>query len=104
MTPQLLQDYQSEIERLKFKLKKKKAKMENLRLNFLAQKDRADSIAKSNLKYEKELKKMQREFSSNLEKELSRRKKTEAVAKSLQRRISELEFLLEDIDEPSEDE
>ena len=95
VTPQLLQDYQSEIERLKFRLRKRKGKMEKLKEEVLHQKDLADSAKKSCTKYERELKRMQRDMSEALEKEVGRRKKTEQMAKSLQRRIGELEFLLE---------
>ena len=106
VTPQLLQDYQSEIERLKFRLRKRKGKMEKLKEEVLHQKDLADSAKKSCTKYERELKRMQRDMSEALEKEVGRRKKTEQMAKSLQRRIGELEFLLENeasIDEAGPD-
>lgn len=95
VTPQLLQDYQGEIERLKFKLKKRKGKCEKLRLEQLYQKDLADAARKSCTKYEKEIKRLNAEMSEALEKEVNRRKKVEQTAKSLQRRIGELEFLLE---------
>jgi peptidoglycan hydrolase CwlO-like protein len=95
VTPQLLQDYQSEIERLKFRLRKRKGKMEKLKEEVLHQKDLADSAKKSCTKYEKEVKRMHRDMAEALEKEMARRKKTEQMAKSLQRKIGELEFLLE---------
>ncbi len=95
-TPQLLQDYQSEIERLKFRLKKRKAKMAQMQATLAQHKDRADSASKSCTKYERELKRLNREAEESLSKELSKRRQIEQTMKMAQRRLGELEFLMED--------
>ncbi len=96
MTPQVLQDYHSEIEKLKFRLKKRKAKMGQMREIVAQHKDRADSASKSCVKYEKELKRLNREAEESLSKELAKRRLVEQTVKTMQRRMSELEFLLDD--------
>jgi DNA repair exonuclease SbcCD ATPase subunit len=95
-TPQLLQDYHSEIERLKFRLKKRKAKMVQMEATLGQHKDRADSASKSCTKYERELKRLNREAEESLAKELGKRRQMEQTVKMLQRRLGELEFLMED--------
>jgi chromosome segregation ATPase len=95
-TPQLLQDYQGEIERLKFRLKKRKAKMAQMQATLGQHKDRADSASKSCVKYERELKRLNREAEESLAKELGKRRQIEQTAKMMQRRLGELEFLMED--------
>jgi predicted RNase H-like nuclease (RuvC/YqgF family) len=95
-TPQLLQDYQGEIARLKFRLKKRKAKMVQMQTTLGQHKDRADSASKSCTKYERELKRLNREAEESLAKELGKRRQIEQSMKMAQRRLGELEFLLED--------
>lgn len=95
VTPQLLQDYQGEIERLKFRLRKCKAKVKQLRDDVVLERDRSDAAVLAVKKYEKELKRLQSEAETALVKEASRRAKIEQAGKAVQRRVSELEFLLE---------
>lgn len=96
MTPQILQDYQGEIERLKFRLKKRKGKMMQLREEAVQAKDNESAALKSVAKYEKHIKRLERESEESLLKEQERRKATELSLKNLKRRVQELEFLLED--------
>lgn len=96
MTPQILQDYQGEIERLKFRLKKRKGKMLQLREELAQAKDNETAALKSGSKYEKHIKRLERESEEGLLKEIERRKAMELLLKNLKRRVQELEFLLED--------
>ena len=96
VTPQLVQDYQGEIERLKFRLRKRKAKMEKMREVVLQHKDRADSASKACAKYEKELKRLNREAEESLGKELAKRRELEQIVKVMTRKVNELEFLMEE--------
>ena len=77
-------------------MKKRKAKLAELKEALAEQKDKADSAHKSCVKYEKELKKLNREAEESLGKEMQRRKQVELSVKAAKRRIGELEFLLED--------
>lgn len=96
MTPQILQDYQGEIERLKFRLKKRKAKMVQLREELAQARDNESAALKSTTKYEKHIKRLERDSEEGLLKEIERRKATELMVKNLKRRVQELEFLLDD--------
>lgn len=102
MTPQILQDYQGEIERLKFRLRKRKAKMAQVREETAQARDREQAALLSVAKYEKHIKRLEREGDENVRKEAERRKQAELAAKNLKRRIAELEFLLEDEGEDEE--
>lgn len=83
MTPHILQDYQGEIERLKFRLKKRKAKMAQLREEVKQARDAESAAVKSTAKYERLIKKLEREGEENLAKEAERRQKSELAAKNL---------------------
>lgn len=98
MTPLLLQDYQGELERLKFRLKTRKAKLLQTREELAAARDQEAAALQSAAKYEKHIKRKEREFEEALRKERELRKAARDKCKGLERRISELEFLLENDD------